>query len=63
MGDFSTPFPGIVEADRDPAAGSAWKIESAGCLGARRRFYIISTSLRGGSMQDGEDSVEFIDSK
>jgi len=26
-------------------------------------FYIISTSLRDGLMQDREDSVEFIDSK
>jgi hypothetical protein len=28
-----------------------------------KMFYIISTSLRDGSMQDREDSVEFIDSK
>src|SRR5438552_3461368 len=27
------------------------------------KFYIISTSLRDGSMEDREDSVEFIDSK
>ena len=28
-----------------------------------KMFYIISTSLRDGSKQDSEDSVEFIDSK